>query len=364
MDSSRLGHTSQFIEGFLCFNQDIKNKKNKFFFFFNRPTANKQINEMIKRKIKVYDSNFFFVILKKALKYWNKKDFLFDIAPYSIQGFFNRSFNNIDPKYDGPRLCFTQNEKEKGENLLAEFGLKKNEEWICIHNRDSLYLARQFPKNFFSYHDYRNFSIQDLKASAEFFANKGYFVFRVGNLQREKLETNNSKIIDYANSKLKSDFLDIYLLAKSKFYLGSSSGPMNLSVSFKRPAYGVNYSFPRFVRSHIPYMFIFKRIKNLENGRLLNLKEILTSNFVEQIQNNKIKDFNHAEINNPPEEMSLLSSDILKEINGEEIFDKDDVKIQKDFWSLYKKYAKKGDLNLDNLKISPNFLKKNIDLLS
>ena len=30
VDSSRLGHTSQFIEGFLCFNQDIKNKKNKF----------------------------------------------------------------------------------------------------------------------------------------------------------------------------------------------------------------------------------------------------------------------------------------------------------------------------------------------
>ena len=278
--------------------------------------------------------------------------------------FFNNSSKNFDHKYDGPRLYFTQSEKEKGENLLTEFGLKKNDEWICIHNRDSLYLESQFPQKNFSYHDYRNFSIVDLKVAAEFFANKGYFVFRAGNLQREKLETNNSKIIDYANSKLKNDFLDVYLLAKSKFYLGSSSGPMNLSVSFKKPAYGVNYSLPRFVRSHIPYMFIFKRIKNLENGRLLNLKEILTSNFVEQIQNNKIKDFNHVEINNTSEEILLLSSDILKEINGAEVYDKADVKIQKDFWSLYKKYAKKGDLNLDNLKISPNFLKKNIDLLS
>ena len=153
-------------------------------------------------------------------------------------------------------------------------------------------------------------------------------------------------------------------MAFSEFYLGSSSGPMNVSFGFNRPSYGVNYSLPYFARSHIPYMFIFKRIQNNRTGKLLSLREILQSNFCDKIQNNLLLKYNHREINNTPEDILEFSEDILREINGEKILKKEDKEIQKSFWEMYYRYSDNPDLNLQNLIINPSFLKKNIDLLN
>ena len=107
---------------------------------------------------------------------------------------------------------------------------------------------------------------------------------------------------------------------------------MNVSFGFNRPSYGVNYSLPTFARSHIPYMFIFKRIQNNSTGKLLSLREILQSNFCDKIQNNLLLKYNHSEINNTPEDiLELNSEDILREINSEKILKKEDVLIKKKF---------------------------------
>ena len=46
----------------------------------------------------------------------------------------------------------------------------------------------------------------------------------------------NNKIIDYANSKHKSDFLDIFMAAHCSFYLTTMSGPDNLLPLFNVPS--------------------------------------------------------------------------------------------------------------------------------
>ena len=51
----------------------------------------------------------------------------------------------------------------------------------------------------------------------------GGYVFRMGNPKMEKLPKIDG-VIDYANHKERNDFWDIYLGAKSKFHLGTSSG--------------------------------------------------------------------------------------------------------------------------------------------
>lgn len=294
IDTSRLGHTSQIVEGFLCYNKQFYKNKKSFIFLFNNFTANRQINNLIERKLKVYKSNIFLNFLKKSTIYWNQNDLFYDISYYSLQYIFNKPNNIIKKKYDGPRLVFTKSEIEKGQSMLKEFGINPEDKWCCVHNRDSLYLKKQFPTKNFDYHNYRDFSVEDLKPAAKFFSQRGYFVFRVGKFQKEKFITNDSKIIDYSFSEQRNDFLDIYLLAFSEFFLGSSSGPMNVSFGFNRPSYGVNYSLPYFSRSHIPYMFTFKRIQNNRTGKLLSLREILQSNFCDKIQNNLLLKYNHS----------------------------------------------------------------------
>ena len=83
-------------------------------------------------------------------------------------------------------------------------------------------MTNQWPSHYdsWSYHSYRNFSVESLKLAAEFFADKGYFVLRMGKVVEEKLHSNNKKIIDYANTNLRSDFADMYLLANCEAYFG------------------------------------------------------------------------------------------------------------------------------------------------
>jgi len=48
-----------------------------------------------------------------------------------------------------------------------------------------------------------------------------------------RLETDNSRIIDYA-SGCRNDFMDIYLGANCRFYLGDTAGLAGLPVLFRR----------------------------------------------------------------------------------------------------------------------------------
>ena len=75
----------------------------------------------------------------------------------------------------------------------------------------------------------------------------------------------NSKIIDYSFSEIRCDLMDIYLLANCEFYFGGESGPSDISYTFCRPCYGINFPPTYFFesRAHLDSSFIFKRIKNL-----------------------------------------------------------------------------------------------------
>ena len=57
------------------------------------------------------------------------------------------------------------------------------------------------------------------------------------------LKSSNSKIIDYANSNLRSDFLDIFIGAHCSFYLGCFGGFSSIPYIFRKPIAGVSLLF-------------------------------------------------------------------------------------------------------------------------
>ena len=180
-----------------------------------------------------------------------------------------------------------------------------------------------------------------------------------------KFNNNNPKIIDYANTKFRSDFMDIYLLSKCEFLLGGDSGVHVVPFVFNRAVYGINYTFSLLWQVHKLYLklFIFKRIKNLETGKLLSAKEILKSAFAHSYSDLSVK-YNVQTINNNEEDIKCLTSEIHKQIKGEEIFDKEDLKISDEFWKIYEKFSNKKITGPLKPKISPSFLRNNLDLLN
>jgi putative glycosyltransferase (TIGR04372 family) len=78
-------------------------------------------------------------------------------------------------------------------------------------------------KGDFKSESFRNGNIEDYYKAIKFIVNKGGYVFRMGDDSLSKLPYIKG-VIDYANSKHKSQALDIFLGAKSKFCIATSSG--------------------------------------------------------------------------------------------------------------------------------------------
>ena len=361
IDCSRLGHTSQIVEGYLSNKEKLKKKK-LIYFFSSRHVANKQINKMIARVVKISKAGFFFRIIRKCANYWNMgHEIFFNISEYSIQNSFNK---NPYYQYDGPRLSFSNNELKLAQNKLKQLGITGSTKWICIHNRDSSFLKKKFPDIDFSYHNYRNFTLKSMEKLISYFSNKGIYIFRMGSIQEEVLKLKDKKIIDYANSNIKCPLLDIYLLANSIFYLGSSSGLMNVSRGFNKNCYGINYILPEFSRQHVPFLFIFKKIRDKSSKKLLSLREILESPFVEKIQINEIENYGHELVDNTDDEIYNLGIEAYKDYLGQKVYDEESKKLLDKFHLIYHNYREKNSKNLNFLKLSPFFLKNNKYLLN
>jgi putative glycosyltransferase (TIGR04372 family) len=361
VDCSRLGSTSQIVEGYLS-NKEKLDEKKLIYFFSSSNVANKQINKMVARTLKISKISFFFRIVKKCVNFWKiGHEIFFDISKYSIQSSFDKDPNY---KYDGPRLTFSKNELRAVQKKLNQLGISDSAKWICIHNRDSSYLKKKFPNVDFSYHNYRDFTLKSMEKLINYFSKKGIYVLRMGSIQEEVLKLKDKKIIDYANSELRNPTLDIYLLSNSLFYFGSSSGLMNVSSGFNRKCYGINYVLPEFTRQHVPYLFIFKKIRNKKNQNYLSLKEILESPFVDEIQKNNINKYGYELVNNTDEEIYNLGIEALKDHSGENVYDEESAHLLEKFYKIYQSYRGKKYKHIDFLKISPFFLKNNKYLLN
>ena len=68
----------------------------------------------------------------------------------------------------------------------------------------------------------------------------GYYVIRMGVKASKPLKSSNPKIIDYANSKIRNDFLDIYLGAKCSLCISTSMGFDQVPYIFEVPLALIN----------------------------------------------------------------------------------------------------------------------------
>ena len=69
-------------------------------------------------------------------------------------------------------------------------------------------------------------------------------------------------------------------------------------------------------------------------------------------------------VDNSSEEIKFLALEIEKEINGKKIENEQDKVNQEKFWKVYMKYIDLEKMGTVRPKISPTFLRNNLDLLN
>ncbi|MFH1287801.1 MAG: TIGR04372 family glycosyltransferase, partial [bacterium] len=219
---------------------------------------------------------------------------------------------------------------------------------------------KHLPEGKWGYHDYRDSDINNYILAAERLAKLGHYAIRMGAAVKEKLDINNPNIIDYA-TKGRTDFLDIYLAAKCRFFICDTAGVYGLSAIFRRPIAWVNFipleHAPTWGKDHL---FIPKKLWVRKEKRLLTFKEIIESKIGRALDNSLYEKAGIEVIENTAQEIRDLAVEMAERLNGERHQPQQDEELQLRFQRLFKPSELNG---VFFSRIGAEFLRQNRELL-
>ncbi len=198
-------------------------------------------------------------------------------------------------KYFEPLKIHDAYETE-GTELLKKLGLSRGDWFVCVHARESSYLGDTQRENM-------NQSISNYFAAIEHITARGGYVIRMGDAGTTKLPPMD-RVIDYAHSPHRSDFADLYLCAKAKFFLGSRSGLSLVPQMFNTPLLRANF-WP--ITPHDANnlgLTLYAKAYSHEKGRCLTMREVLADpNLCYREWDDEYRQIGLTLVENTPEEI-------------------------------------------------------------
>ena len=243
-----------------------------------------------------------------------------------IQGYLTRTKTHIS---------FTKQEDRSGASFLKTVGMGLDDRFVCLLVRDSVYKTARSKdlgqQKDWTYHEYRDSDIDTYSQAALALAERGYWIFRMGKRVHKPFKVDHPRILDYANSEYRSDFLDIWLMANCFFCISTGTGLDEVSRVFRRPAVKVNYLPIQHISSYSADVTAPKRLYWIGSGQELTLTEHLRANYLSSQQYQDagigIKDLDSGEI------LSAVWEMISRE-EGWWPSGKDSIDRQNQFWKI------------------------------
>lgn len=257
-------------------------------------------------------------------------------------------------------LSFSASEEEYGFRCLDAMGLARGQKFICFHGRDSRYLDSMYPGDW-SYHDYRDVTINNYIMAVEELTRRGYVMIRMGSKVRDRFVTSNVRVIDYANSSHQSDFMDIFLSAKCELFISSGSGAFCPSMAFRRPQVIVNATpFVTVLDLDTNILFIPKMHRRISDARNMTCKEIFDSNAHTFGFSQCYTDAGIELVESSPQEILGVVLEAEERYRGAWINTPEDEELQQRFWAFCPKDLYSGPIHS---RIGASFLRNNRHLL-
>ena len=163
---------------------------------------------------------------------------------------------------------------DKCEKKIEKYNFNKNDRIVCLHVRDSVFRNDEGRK------DYRNSNIENYLETIKYLIQQNYKVVRMGKKSKIKLNFTNENFFDYSFSNIKDDLLDLYLIERCSFYIGTQSGILDVAQMFNKPILLTNMcelytSFPRKKNDR----GIFKKIYKKDVKEKISLEDFASMEF-------------------------------------------------------------------------------------
>jgi len=235
-----------------------------------------------------------------------------DVADYvlTVQG--AATYFRVNTKWAGrgPLLALTPEHEAWGRERLAELGLPGDAWFVCLHVREGGYSGHDE-----KVHAFRNADIGSMGLAIRAIVQRGGWCVRMGDPTMKPLSPARGAV-DYAHHRLRSPELDVFLCARCRFFIGTSSGLYLLSSAFG-------------VRSALVHMVPFtsmgfspgdisipKLLYSEREGRYLTFPEVLASPISNYRMGRLLHDLGITAIDSSPDEVEEVVLEVLDRLES------------------------------------------------
>lgn len=337
--------------------------------FAEKRNANKYLYKKIAELLELLTKNNINFWLRFMEENWNKCKFN---NRYSHINMIKYQRISILRKkvFEKRYLEWARDELQDGNAGLASMGLKTP--YVCFFGRSQKYLDTVFNRNTIHPNDYiRNQPIDNYKLMCKELGKLGIMSVRMGYMVDQSIAWEN--VIDYA-SNYRSEFMDLYAISQSEFFISCPSGIQLIATMFGIPSILVDVPLLTSVNDigHwlIPDkdLMIFQKIRD-RNGTYLSLKELFT---IEEIIPNHYErmayflDNGYSFEKNTPREIWEVAKEMLDRINGSISYTPEDNQLQDEYWNLVHRFLSRRKQPLNwyaQARVGRDFLRQNKWLL-
>ena len=345
--ASRLGHLAGTIDVYVCQRDAAvpKGRVIELIYWFDEP-CNKFLAQMWERTQPIFPLARHIDRANKLLPGQNKHS-----VPFHGGNDRSGALNNAREI-----VSLTEQEIAQGEARLAEIVPGPVTRLACVFNRDAEYLIQSDPGMDYSYHDYRNSSIESYRTAVTYLLDEGYTVFRMGEFVAEKLDIDHPNYVEFTD--FYDDFMDVFLFHRCDLQMGAGSGIICLGRMFRKPTAMVNAA-PMFTTSHYrtrpEEVFIPKLYWSETEGRYLKTSEIrdMGAGFFDRSE--QYREIGITMPENNPDDILAITREIVGLSEGNYQLTAEDRDLQRAFWNQ----ALPGTDCSEYFQISPAFVRNN-----
>jgi len=254
----------------------------------------------------------------------------------------------------GPLIKMPDKYKDKGRTLLHCHGMPEDAWFVSFHARSGGFRTEVLS----GLTHYRNSDIEDYVPAMKAVRDRGGWVVRLGDASMPPLPEMDG-VIDYAVSDWRADWIDVFLLAQNRFFVGVPSGPIAVAQAFGVPIVGVNW-FPFedwLYASNV--ITIFKLYRRQTEGGYLSVSEMANPP-VRGLFSKRSFDARGIEVeNNSPEDIRAAVVEMMDQLDGGSGYSNEDEDLQQRFKAL----ADPFDVGV-NIRFGRDFLGRHHCLLA
>lgn len=181
----------------------------------------------------------------------------------------DRTYRHWEQEGRGPLLTLPRDIEVCGWEALEKLGVPGGAWFVALHVRERESDGRKSGLN-----AVRNADVSTYFPAIDAITRQGGWVIRLGDPSMVRLPP-LPNVIDYCHSAIRADWMDIFLLARCRFLVGTNSGPAFVPALYGKPSVLTNW-WPAAERPwHTSDIFIPKLLRRLSDGRYVTLSETL-----------------------------------------------------------------------------------------